>query len=80
MEECGLMIRKKNGYVCLCVAFLTVSVNCLSVVGGVQLDIPCMVFHRMCVCACGPSERQNVPSICFICVFVCRKLFPQLGV
>ena len=34
-----------------------------------------------CVCcACGPSERLDVISICFVCVFVCRKLSPHLGV
>ena len=34
-----------------------------------------------CVCyACGPSERIDAPSICFICVFVCRKLSPHLEV
>ena len=49
----------------------------LCVVGGALLDKPCMVFHRMCVCcACGPSERLDAPSICFVCVFVCRKLSP----
>ena len=27
-----------------------------------------------CVCcACGPSECQDAPSICFVCVFVGRK-------
>ena len=31
-------------------------------------------------CACGPSERLDAPSICFVCVFVCRKLSPHLGV
>ena len=51
----------------------------LTVVGGALLDIPCMVFHRMCVCcSCGPSEHLDAPSIC--CVFVCRKLSPHLGV
>ena len=30
--------------------------------------------------ACGPSERLYAPSICFVCVFVCRKLSPHLGV
>ena len=51
----------------------------LRVVGGALLDRPCMVFQRMCVCsACGPSERLDVPSICFVCVFVCRKLSPYL--
>ena len=34
-----------------------------------------------CVCCdCGPSERLDVPSIWFVCVFVCRKLSPHLGV
>ena len=48
----------------------------LCVVGGGILYRPCMVFHRMCVCcACGPSERLDAPSICFVCVFVCRKLY-----
>ena len=32
-----------------------------------------------CVCcACDPSVHLSVPSICFVCVFVCRKLFPHL--
>ena len=26
----------------------------------------------MC-CACDPNERLSAPSICFVCVFVCRK-------
>ena len=27
-----------------------------------------------CVCCtCGPSERLDAHSICFVCVFVCRK-------
>ena len=34
-----------------------------------------------CVCcACGPSERLDAPSICFVRVFVCRKLSSHLGV
>ena len=70
----------------LCVACLTVFVNCLvkqfamclgvvailllnvmdvfSECGGALLDRPCMVFQR----------------VCFVCVFVCRKLSPHLGV
>ena len=32
----------------------------------------------MC-CACDPNERLSAPSICFVCVFVCRKLSPNLG-
>ena len=32
------------------------------------------------VCACDPSQHLDAPSICFVCVFVCRKLSPHLGV
>ena len=28
-------------------------------------------------CACDPSVHLSVPSICFVCVFVCRKLSPH---
>ena len=31
-------------------------------------------------CACDLSERLDAPSICFVCVFVCWKLSPPLGV
>ena len=27
-----------------------------------------------------PNERLSIPSICCVCVFVCRKLSPHLGV
>ena len=49
-----------------------VMMELLSVVGGVLLDRPCMVFHIMCVCcACGPSERLDAPSIClFVFLYV----------
>ena len=29
-------------------------------------------------CACGPSERRDAPSICFVCVFVSRNSFRSL--
>ena len=36
---------------------------------------------KECVCcACDPNERLSAASICFVCVFVCRKLSPHLGV
>ena len=31
-------------------------------------------------CACDPSVHLSVPSIGFVCVFVCWKLSPHLGV
>ena len=86
----------------LCVACLTVFVNCLvkqfarcvgvvailllnvmdmfSVCGGALLDRPCMVFQRVVCFACDPNEHLSAPSICFVCVFVCRKLSPHLVV
>ena len=76
----------------LCVACLTVFVNCLvNMFGcvcfiGVEGDGVVVCGCRCsigidhiwssieCVCcACGPSERLDAPSICFVCVFVCRK-------
>ena len=30
-------------------------------------------------CACDPNEHLSAPSICFVCVFVCRKLSPHLS-
>ena len=42
----------------------------------------CSVWSsKECVCcACDPNERLSAPSICFVCVFLCRKLSPHLGV
>ena len=39
------------------------------------IDRVCSSNDYVC-CACGPSERLDAPSICFVCVFVCRKLSP----
>ena len=49
------------------------------------LDVLYWIDHvwssKECVwCPCGPSGRLDVPSLCFVCVFVCRKLSPHLGV
>ena len=84
----------------LCVACLTVFVNCLvkqfaiclgvvaillmnvmdvfSVCGGALLDSLCISSKECVRCACDPNERLSSPSICFVCVFVCRKLSPHL--
>ena len=53
--------------------------NCYFVV------VLCWIEHvwssKECVCcACDPNERLSAPSICFVWVFVCRKLSPHLGV
>ena len=44
----------------------------------------CWIDHvwspKECVCcACDPNEHLSAPSICFVWVFVCRKLSPNLG-
>ena len=65
------------------VAILLLNVmDVFSVCGGALLDRPCMVFQRVCVLCLysDPNERLRAPSICFVCVFVCRKLYPHLGV
>ena len=86
----------------LCVACLTVFVNCLvkqstrcmgvfvilllnvmellGVVGGALLDRPCMVFHRMCVLCLWSQRASRCSFHMFVCVFVCRKLSPDIGV
>ena len=61
------------------VAILLLNVmDVFSVCGGALLDRLCMVFQRVCVCACDRNERLSAPSICFVCVLVCRKLPPHL--
>ena len=83
----------------LCVACLTVFVNCLvkqfamcvGVVAILLLNVMvcvvvlCWIDHvwsskEYVCCACDPNEHLSAPSICFVCVFVCRKLSPHLGV
>ena len=51
----------------------------------VWLEVHCWLDHvwssKECVfCACDPSVHLDAPSISFVCVFVCRKLFPHLRV
>ena len=49
--------------------------------GGALLNKPCLWVVQECAgCSCDPSVHLSVPSICFVCVFVCRKLSPHLGV
>ena len=60
------------------VAILLLNVmEVFSVCGGALLDRPCMVFQRVVCCVCDPNERPSAPSICFVCIFVCRKLPPH---
>ena len=66
------------------VAILLLNVmDVFSVCGGALFDRPCMVFQsskEYVCCACDPNEPLSAPSICFVCVSVCRKLSPHLGV
>ena len=78
----------------LCVAFLTVFVNCLwkqlAIFLGVVVilllsvrAVLCWIYRvwssKECVCcACDTSVHLDAPFICFVCVCVCRKLSPHL--
>ena len=43
--------------------------------------IDCVWSSKECACcACDPSVYLSIPSIGFVCVFVCRKLSPHLRV
>ena len=65
---------------------LSVSICCRKLwMCFVCVVVLCWIVHvwssKECVCcACDPNERLSAPSICFVCVFVCRKLSPHLGV
>ena len=68
--------------VCGCSCYFVVECYGMCLVCVVVL---CWIDHvwssKECVCcACDPSARLSAPSICFVCVFVCRKLSPHLGV
>ena len=75
-ELFGETIRNVRG----CSCYFVVEWMCL-----VCVVVLCWIDHvwssKECVCcACDPNERLSAPSICFVCVFVCRKLSPHLGV
>ena len=55
-------------------------IEVFSLCGGDLLDRLCMVFKRMCVLFCDRSVHLSDPSICFVYVFACWKLFPYLRV
>ena len=63
------------------VAVLLLNVmDVFSVGEGALLDRPCMASTECACCVCDPSVHLSVPSIWFVCVFVCRKLSPHLRV
>ena len=51
-----------------------------SVCGGALLIDHVWASKECVCCACDPNERLCAPSICFVCVFVYRKLSHHLGV
>ena len=51
----------------------------MSVVVLCWIDHVCSSKECVC-CVCDPNERLSAPSICIVCVFVCQKLSPCLGV
>ena len=77
-ELFGETIRNVFGW--RCYLFLNVLWMCL-----VWMEVLCWIDRvwssKECVCcACDPSVHLSVPSIGFVCVFVCRKLSPYLRV
>ena len=74
-ELFGETIRNMFG----CVCYFVVEGDGVVVCGWrccVWLEVLYWIDHVwssiQCVC-CGLSERLDAPSICFVCVFVCRK-------
>ena len=77
-ELFGEIIR--NVFGCSCYFVVKCLWQCL-----VCVVVLCWIDHvwssKECVCcACDPNERRSAPSICFVCVFVCRTLSLHLGV
>ena len=74
LYPCMLCVALLMCLLVLCVACLTVFVNCLvkqfAMCLGVVAILLLNVMDVFSVCGC----------ICFVCVFVCRKLSPHLGV
>ena len=69
----------------MCVGVVAILLLNVMDVFSVCVVVLCWIDHvcssKECVCcACDPNERLSAPSICFVCVFVCRKLSPHLGV
>ena len=66
-------------YLGVAVMLLLSIMELFSVVRGALLDRPWS--SKDCVrYACDHSVRLDYPSICFVCVCVCRKLSPHLKV
>ena len=77
-ELFGETIRNVCGCSCY---FVVECYGCVLVCVVVLCWIDHVWSSKECVCCdCDPSERVSAPSICFVCVFVCRKLSPHLGV
>ena len=79
---CILCVALLMDLIVLCVPCLKQFAICLGVIvillfsvgGGALLDRPCIVFQKMCVCACDPRVHLGVPSIGFVYVFVCGEV------
>ena len=94
LYPCVFYVALSMDLLVMCVACLTVFVNCLVkqfaicldvvfilllnvmvmfiVVRGALLDIPCMVFERVC-CAGDSIMSLDAHSICLFVFCVCRK-------
>ena len=70
----NILVKRFAMFLSVVAILLLNAMDVFSVCGSALLDRPCMVFQRVC----DPNERLSAPSICFVCVFVCRKLSPHL--
>ena len=59
--------------------------NVMEVFSVEEVEVLCWIYHvwsskAYVCCACDSSVHLDVPSMGFVCVYVCRKLSPHLGV
>ena len=95
LYPCILCVSLLMDLFVLCVACLTVFVNCLmkqdaiclgavvievfSVCGGALLDRPCMVLHKMCVLCLYSQCASKFPCHMF-CLCFCMSQVPHLRI
>ena len=69
-----------NNSQCVVAILLLNVMDVFSVCGGALMDRPCMVFQRVCVLCLWSQWASKYSFHMFVCVFVCPKWSPHLGV
>ena len=67
----------RNMFGCGCYYFVVQYLVWLEVL--CWIDYVCYTKEYVC-CAYDPSAPLDAPSICFVCMFICRMLSPYLSV